>query len=259
MRIASLAPSNTEILHALGLIDQIVAVDNYSDYPPSGLETAVRLGTDLQIDMEKLIAAKPDLVLASLSVPGMERVTQDLEERGLTHVTLNPSSLEGLYEDIATAAAATDTIVRGRALIASLRERVLTANDRVQKREWTPNVYWEWWPNPYIGPGADNWLSEVSRLAGARNIGEDFEGSRFTSTHGEEIVLRAPDVIAAVWCGIPAKSVKLERIFTRKGWETVPALKNKRVYALEEGLYCRPSPRLVDGLEQLIEILHGKW
>ena len=83
MRIASLTPSNTEIVHALGLVNQLVGVDNYSDYPVKELLNVPRLGPDLQINMDDLVAVKPDLVLASLSVPGMEKVVEDIKQTGI--------------------------------------------------------------------------------------------------------------------------------------------------------------------------------
>ncbi len=72
MRIVSLCPSNTELLVYLGLKNQIVGIDNYSDWPQS-IQDLPRLGPDLSIDMDKTAALKPDLVVASLSVPGMEK------------------------------------------------------------------------------------------------------------------------------------------------------------------------------------------
>lgn len=99
MRIVSLAPSNTEILQALGLLDQLVGVDDWSDWPPA-VEKLERVGPDLTIDLDRVEALQPDLVLASLSVPGMERNVIGLIARGLPHIVLDPYSLAEIWADI---------------------------------------------------------------------------------------------------------------------------------------------------------------
>src|ERR1700756_5611896 len=98
-RIISLCPSNTEILFALGLGDCIVGVDSHSDYPPQVKELP-KVGPDLRINMEKVKALKPDLIVASLTVPGMERNIEALEEMKLSYIVLNPQSIKGTLEDI---------------------------------------------------------------------------------------------------------------------------------------------------------------
>src|SRR5512146_116863 len=99
MRLVSLCPSNTEILFALGLGEQVVGVDDWSDWPAevAGLP---RVGGDLTSDLDRVAALRPDLVLASLSVPGMERNVEGLGARGLPHLVLNPHSLDEVLGDI---------------------------------------------------------------------------------------------------------------------------------------------------------------
>ena len=98
-RIVSLACSNTEILFALGLGAQVVGVDDWSDFPPQvgGLP---RVGPDLGIDMAKVAGLEPDLILASLSVPGMERNIPALERLGVPFLVLDPKSLHDVFGDI---------------------------------------------------------------------------------------------------------------------------------------------------------------
>src|SRR5690625_4442430 len=93
MRVVSICPSNTEVVAYLGKTDLLVGVDDYSDWPGSVLELP-KLGPDLSIDMDKVAALKPDIVLASLSVPGMEKNIAALEEKQLPYIILNPNALE---------------------------------------------------------------------------------------------------------------------------------------------------------------------
>ncbi len=98
MRIVSLCPSNTELLVALGLWNDVVGVDDDSDWPPE-VQSKPRVGRDLNIDVEKVSALKPDLVVASLSVPGMERNIEALEQQGLPYIVLNPQRIEEVADN----------------------------------------------------------------------------------------------------------------------------------------------------------------
>ena len=91
MRVVSICPSNTEVLAYLGKLDVLVGVDDYSDWPKRVLDLP-KVGPDLSIDMDKVEALQPDLILASLSVPGMEKNIEELDARKLPYIILNPNS-----------------------------------------------------------------------------------------------------------------------------------------------------------------------
>lgn len=257
LRIVSICPSNTELLDALGLMEQVVGIDDYSDWPAEKVKDLPKLGPDLNIDMEKLQALQPDLVVASLSVPGMEKNVERLQELGIPHLVLNPKSIEDIYEDVITLGRACGVEAKAQEVSETLRRRVEAVREKVQSRARTPKVYWEWWPRPIFTPGAGNWLTPISELAGATNLFADKEGDSYTATH-EEVIERAPDFMFAVWCGVHADKVKPSMITEREGYAAIPAVQTGRVHVLEEGLYCRPSQRLFDGLEELVDILHGE-
>jgi iron complex transport system substrate-binding protein len=254
-RIVSICPSNTELLDALQLMDRVVGVDDYSDWPPEAVRDLPKLGPDLNIDMEKLQQLQPDLVIASLSVPGMEKNVERLEQLGIPYLVLNPKSINDIYEDIRTLGRVCDVPERADALVAELQAKVLRVQQRVQNRTHTPKIYWEWWPRPLISPGELNWLTPISELAGAVNLFQDRPGDSYTASP-DEVIERAPDYIFAVWCGVHADKVKPSMITTREGWDSIPAVSQEQVLVLEEGLYCRPSQRLFQGLEELADILH---
>jgi iron complex transport system substrate-binding protein len=254
-RLVSICPSNTELLDALGLMDRVIGVDDYSDWPPEAVRDLPKLGPDLNIDMQKLQQLQPDLVIASLSVPGMEKNVERLESLGLPYLVLNPKSLEDIYEDIRTLGRVCKVPERAEALVAELQTKVERVKQRVQKRAHTPKIYWEWWPRPLIAPGQLDWLTPISELAGAVNLFHDKPGDSYTASP-EEVIERAPDYIFAVWCGVHPDKVKPSMITSRAGWDAIPAVQQQRVLVLEEGLYCRPSQRLFQGLEELADILH---
>lgn len=259
IRIASLCPSNTELLCALGLADQIVGVDQYSDYPVDVVSAVPKLGPDLNIDIDALIDLAPDLVVSSLSVPGMENVVQSVDDAGLTQITLSPNSFGDILDDAYRIADALPKSVQRTlntgSVVAQLRarlERVTEATVNLQDR---PSVYFEWWPNPVFSPGRDNWLTELCERAGARNIFASDAGAQ-VQDDGQRVIAANPAVFLAVWTGVPQHKVPLEKIKRRSGWDVISAFTSRRLFILSEGLYCRPSARLFDGLEQFLGLLH---
>jgi iron complex transport system substrate-binding protein len=257
-RIASLCPSNTEILCAMGLGDCLVGVDLYSDYPPDVVRALPKLGPDLNIDIERLCNLKPDLTVCSLSVPGMERVVESVRSAGLPYIVLSPHGISDIWQDMRLVADALDGAVPQDVLetvISSLQRRVANIAKQTQTCEDRPKLYWEWWPNPVFSPAQSNWLTEISFLAGCVNIFADAEGDQ-VKDDGSRVIAANPDYVLAVWTGVPQHKVPLQKILSRQTWSSVPAMRNHQIYVLSEGLYCRPSPRLIDGLEQLVGIVH---
>ncbi|QKS71246.1 ABC transporter substrate-binding protein [Paenalkalicoccus suaedae] len=245
MRIISLCPSNTEILHAIG-VDPI-AVDDYSDYPPD-LDVP-KLGPDLSIDLDKVEALEPDLVLASLSVPGMEKNVEGLEERGIPYtIVKNPEQLGEIPSIVREVGEMIGNVEEADAAAKEM-ERVLQLY-REMGSEITPiDVYFEWWPKPIFTPGKTNWLTEMAELAGARNVFADVEEASVQTTW-EEVLARNPQKIIAIWVGTkPAPLSVLEKREEIDG---------RDILILEEALFCRPSPRLFVGLKKLAYLLHPK-
>ena len=111
MRIVSICPSNTEIMAYLDLMDLVVGVDDDSDWPEAVNELP-KVGRDLSVDMDAVERLQPDLVLASLSVPGMEKNIEGLKERNLPYVILDPNSLNEIGEDILTVGKLTTTRIQ---------------------------------------------------------------------------------------------------------------------------------------------------
>jgi iron complex transport system substrate-binding protein len=207
--------------------------------------------------MDRVEALKPDLVVASLSVPGMEANIEALQERGLPHIVLNPSRILDIPENIRTVGEAIGMTQQAEQLAHQFTERVDRIRQQTAKVAAKPALYWEWWPNPIYTPGGNNWLTDVSELAGASNLFADYPVSNVKATR-EMVRERNPDHICVVWCGIERKRIKTSMITDRPKWQDVTAIRKGQVHVLDEGLYCRPSPRILDGLEQLVALLHGK-
>ncbi|MCA0986611.1 cobalamin-binding protein [Guptibacillus algicola] len=251
MRIVSICPSNTELCAYLNLTSQLVGVDDFSDWPES-IQGLPRLGPDLSIDMEKVQELKPDLILASLSVPGMEKNIEALEKLELNYTVLNPNSLDDICKDLVTLGELTNKREEAIALTDRIQHMIHEYKQISSSIQNKPEIYWEWWPKPIFTPGKTNWLTEISDLAGAKNIFRDVELAS-VQTDWEDVVARKPDHICLAWVGVRKKKVNPIVVKKREGWEE---LGETPIHILEEWLYCRPSPRLLTGLVKLAAILH---
>ncbi|MCP8970787.1 cobalamin-binding protein [Ectobacillus ponti] len=254
MRIVSLCPSNTELLVYIGACEHLVGVDNYSDWP-EGVRQLPRVGPDLSIDMHHVERLQPDLVLASLSVPGMERNVRELEQRGIPHLVLNPHSFAEIGEDLLRVGTATGRETEANQAAAAYHAFLRMYRETAAALASKPRLYWEWWPKPVFTPGRANWLTEMSRLAGAENIFADCPEAS-VQTDWDEVRRRNPDHICLAWVGVRQDKVQPAVLKKRQNWLELPALQSGRVHILEEALYCRPSPRLLLGLQQLAYLLH---
>lgn len=254
MRIVSICPSNTEILYYLGLGDNVVGIDDHSDWPIEW-QHLPKVGPDLNIDMDKVEELQPDLVVASLSVPGMEKMVAELVQRRIPHLVLHPSRITDIAEDIRLVGRATGFDEKAELLARDFSNRLRAIQSITSEVKNRPRLYWEWWPNPIYTPGRQNWLTDVSELAGAINVFADFDTDNVKATR-EMVAEKNPDHICVVWCGIELKRIKTSMITEREEWRNMSAIVQNQVHILEEGLYCRPSPRILDGLEKLVSLIH---
>ncbi len=255
LRLVSLAPSNTEIVHALGLTESLVGVDDWSDWPPE-VERLPRVGPDLSVDLDRVEALKPDLVLASLSVPGMERNVAGLQERGIPHIVLDPHGFAEIWANMRLVASLTGTSDRADSVVTALQARIETVRTAAAAAGLSRRLYWEWWPKPIYTPGRRNWLTELSEILGCVNIFADADVENVRVDDPLEVVRLRPDHILLAWTG--AKRPDAAHVYRRPGWDALDAIRRGRVHVMEEGLFNRPSPRLVDGLELLWELLRAQ-
>lgn len=249
MRLVSLACSNTEIVAALGCADRLVGVDSHSDFPAEVVTTLPRVGPDLEIDIDAVAALKPDLVLATLTVPGHETVVEGLEQAGLPFIAPSPETLEDVYRDIETIAELLGVVERGREVVEEMRAEL-----EVPRTSGGPRLLVEWWPKPVIGPGNLSWTHHVLEAAGARNALEsvDHKSRPFTD---EEILEIAPDAFVISWCGVAPAKYRPDVVLNNPVWQDMASIKNGHVYTVPEAFLGRPGPRLVEGVRALRAIV----
>lgn len=252
MRIVSLNCSNTEIVCALGAADMLVGVDDHSDFPPAVVDALPRVGPDLDPDMARIKALNPDLVLASLTVPGHEKVLQNLDEAELEYLAPEPITLDDVYRDIHAIAGAIGAADRAAGVVEDMREAMGTA--RGDDSGDSPSILVQWWPKPVIAPGRLSWVNDLILRAGAVNpLGSEAVKSR--PLENSEVSDIDPDVIVMSWCGVDPRKYRSDVIYDKPEWADLQAVRNRRVYAVPEAYLGRPSPRLTSGLRALRSIV----
>jgi iron complex transport system substrate-binding protein len=254
-RVISLAPSDTEILYAIGAGAQLLGVDQYSDYPPEAKKlTVVGSGVD-KPDTELILSLKPDLVLAAGVVPADK--VKALEDVGLTVFTVpNPTDLDGMYATLRTVAQLTGHAAETEALIASLKARVKAVEDKVAGAKSQPLVLYELDatdPNAPWTSGPGTFMDNLIRMAGGRNVGSGLK-SDWAQISTEEVIRQNPDII--LLGDFTLGGVTADMVRARSGWGGMAAVKNNQVYPIDDNIVSRPGPRLVEGLEAAAKLLH---
>jgi len=285
MRIASLLPSATEIVCALGLTEALVGISHDCDYPPqvraapvlseaivtgdlpSGLIDArirdqVHRGTSVyHLDARQLAALRPEVILTqelcAVCAPSytLVREAAKILEGPAKIVSLEPRGLADILDTILLVGDLTGAAERARAVVAQLRERLERVRALTAGRDRPRVVCVEWLDPIYIG---GHWVPEMVELAGGQDVlGRAGQPSYVAAW--AQVVEAQPDVVVLMPCGFDVARTRREvaLLTSRAGWTQLPAVRSGRVYLTDATAYFnRPGPRIVTGLEILASLLH---
>jgi iron complex transport system substrate-binding protein len=280
VRIASLVPSSTEMLFALGLDDSVVGVTHECDYPPAASElphltaTVLPAGLDAaaidaavkrivgegralySLDEERLARLAPDLIVTQAVCEVCAVSYEDVVEVAARLpgpprvVQQDPSSLAEVLEDVTRLGEATELAGRAGELRDQLERRLAAVQAAVAGAERPRAIALEWLDPPFIG---GHWVPEMIALAG----GEDVAGRAGAKSPQAEWAALAglePDVVVAMPCGWYAEHSRAQ---AREHWQQIERLGARRVFAVDAAsTFSRPGPRLVDGVELLAHLFH---
>ncbi len=286
MRIASLLPSATEIVYAVGLGDELVAVTHECDFPPEApskmpvtrsllapelpsadIDRAVVESTQgahsiYDLDIERLVDLRPDLIITQdlCEVCAVPRSAVDeavaLLQSGARVLSLDPNTLDEVLESIELVGEATAQAREARRVVRALRERIEAVRRAVGAAAARPRVLCCEWLDPVFAGG--HWVPELVRLAGgADGIGN--EGLPSFRVEWDAVLDYQPEVVVLMPCGFDARqaAARIGELTGRPGWTGLPAVRAGQVFAVDASAYfSRPGPRLVNGLELLARILH---
>jgi iron complex transport system substrate-binding protein len=252
-RIVSLAPSNTEILFALGLGDKVVGDTEYCNYPEAA-KTKPKVGGFSTVDIEKVVSLKPDLVLATrihdkTTIPALENL-------GITVVALAPGSLNEVLDSIKLVGKITGQDKEAAELIKDLGARIEEITDKTQNLspEQRPRVFYVTWHDPLWTAGTGTLSNDVISHAGGQNIASDISGDKTIDL--ETVISRDPEVIiVSVGMGT-GEDLPWQYIKSESRLKNTQALMNDRVYKIDGDLIHRPGPRVVEALEEMAQFIH---
>jgi iron complex transport system substrate-binding protein len=247
-KIVSLAPSNTEILFALGLGDRVYGVTNICNYPEEA-QSKEKVGDYYSIDVEKVIAIDPDFILAE----DLQKadITPALEELGFSVVTLVPHNIQEMGDAIRMVGDITGTQERAEEIVDDMEQRVKAITDitDVLDDSQRVRVLYLVWNDPMYSVGPNTYIHELIVKAGGRNIAA-FAGDGWPALSLEQVINLDPQVVIA------NHDIPLDVLMADSRLAVVDAFKNGRVYSINADLTNRPGPRIVEGLETMARMIH---
>jgi iron complex transport system substrate-binding protein len=252
-RVVSLAPSNTEIVCALDACDRLAGVTDFDDYPAEVAEID-KVVTMAQVDVEAVVAAEPDLVLAAGNELTPTTVIDQLADLGLPVLVLYPESLAEVTADIELVGAALGRADAARALVDDMEARIETVEEAVAGVD-APRTFYEVsvFEGTIYTAGEGSFLASLIDTAGGEPITGD---ALSTAIELEELVAADPELIL-LGDATYDSSITAESVAERPGWETMTAVADGRVVIMtEDVVITRPGPRIVDGLEALARAIH---
>jgi iron complex transport system substrate-binding protein len=253
-RIVSLAPSNTEILFAIGAGEQVVGVTTYCNYPQEA-QTLEQIGgfSAETISVEKIVALKPDLVLCTGKFH--ETVIEALEQVEVTAYAVDAETFDQVYASIEVIGQMTGHNEEATTLVAQMKERVAAVESVVAQipDEERPTVFWETWDDPLMTAGPTTFAGQMIEKGGGVNLFAEVT-ERYPQISIEEVIQRNPDIIMGP--DSHGEALTADHIATRPGWETVKAVQDEHIYVFDGDITSRAGPRIVDGLEMIARTLH---
>jgi cobalamin transport system substrate-binding protein len=246
-RIVSASPSTTELAFAVGLGDEVVAVDKFSNYPPDAA-SRTSIGSYIDPDLETILGADPDLVL--VTDVHLAELVPALDRQGVPTLVLSARNIEGVLLNLLVLGRVAGDQAKADQVVADLRTRIAAVETRVAGSD-PISVFYELDPSLFtVGPGT--FIDDVIRRAGGRNIA-------FAATD-QYPQLSAEDVIAAdpavILLADEAAGITPQSVAARSGWAELSAVKSGRIVVIDPDIGSRPGPRVVDALELIAATLH---
>ncbi|MGD0405406.1 MAG: cobalamin-binding protein [Candidatus Bathyarchaeia archaeon] len=254
-RIISLAPSNTQIVFAIGAGNKVVGVTDYDHYPynftawiAAGNMTSV--GGFSTPNKETIASLHPDLILAT-SINDPDVVT--LRNLGYKVLVLNPNNVTGVLQDISLVGRATGADQNATALVDTINNQISAITAKIAAaNETKPLVYYEVWNDPLMSAGSTSFINDVIVKAGGQNIFGN-ETQQYPTVSSETIVQKNPDVILLPTdMANPGEAPfygSVNQVKARPGWNAINAVKNNRVVVVDGDLFAEAGPRIGDQID----------
>jgi iron complex transport system substrate-binding protein len=249
-RIVSLAPNITEILFSLGLDQEIVGVSIHCNFPEEA-KARVRVGSYISLDFEKIVSLQPDLIIAT-GAGNTRDMVERLERLGFPTYVIFPKNFEDVLQSIRHLGQVAGRERKGMEIIQGMKRRRESVVELTQGLP-RPRVFLQIGEAPIVTVGKNSFANDLIRLAGGENIAGK-EKEMYPRFGMEEILKRSPEVILVSSMNPKGNYEKVLQEWSR--WKTIPAVRNGRIHLIDSDLVDRPSPRIIEGLEEMARLLH---
>jgi len=249
-RIVSVAPSVTEVLFALGLGHRVVGVSSYCEFPPEALKKE-KVGGYINPSLEKIVALRPDLVIG-IAEGDLKTFVDKLASLKIPVYITSPRNVSAVLTSIEKIGKVTFSPRPAEKITQMMKERIQAVEAKVQGQP-RPRVLPVLSFDPLISAGRGTFVDDLIRLAGGRNLAGVAKG-KYPRLSVEEVFAQDPEVI--ILGSMKSQDVMTEGRGRLEHWKTVSAVRQGRIYVLDADLIYRPSPRIVDGLEEMARAIH---
>lgn len=248
-RVVALAPSITEIIFALGQEKRLKGVTQFSDYPP---ETArlPRVGSYIHLDLERIVALKPDLCIATKD-GNSKAVADRLEALNIPVYTVDPRDLDSVMVTILQLGHLFDA-KKAQNLVSDMNARIHHIEKKVTGTAYRPRVFFQIGIAPIVSVGTDTFIHDLIVRAGGKNLAEG--KTPYPRFSKEQVISLSPEVFIITSMARGEVFNKVKREWGQ--WENMPAVKNDRIALVDSNIFDRPTPRMVDALEELAKHIH---
>ncbi len=250
VRLVALAPSITEIVFALGQEQRLVGVSRFSDFPQEAQQLP-QVGSFVHLDIEKIVSLNPDICIA-VKDGNPREVADRLAFLHIPVYAVNPLNLEAIMTMILQIGDLLNAADRAHIIVAGMKSRIDRVRERVMKTDLRPGVFFQIGISPIVSVGKGTFIHELIQMAGGTNLCAGY--SSYPRLSREQVLVLSPDVliVTTMHRGLSIDQIKAEWA----GWTQIPAVRNGRIAIVDSGIFDRPTPRQVDALEQLVQLIH---
>lgn len=249
-RIVSLAPNITEIIFALGQEHRLMGATRYSDFPPEAKKLP-KVGSYVHLDLEKIVALKPDLCIA-IKDGNPIAVAKRLESLKIPVYAVNPRNLETIMQTVLEIGGLINAEKKADLLVKDMDIRIQKVKSLVTNVAHRPRVFFQIGVSPIVSVGTHTFIHGLIVLAGGTNLAQGpISYPRFSR---EQVLALSPEVIIITSMARAAVFEQVKAEWNK--WPDLPAVRNQRIFLEDSNFFDRPTPRLVDGLELLVRLIH---
>jgi iron complex transport system substrate-binding protein len=222
----------------------------HSDFPIEATKLP-KIGSYVRLDLERIVALNPDLCIA-IKDGNPKEVIDRLESLKIPVYVVNPRNLNTVLETIIEIGNILNADDKAENLLINLRNRIQRVKSLISQDTYRPGVFFQIGISPIVSVGTDTFLHELIVLAGGENLANG--KTPYPRFSREQVLALAPEIFIVTSMARQAVFEQVKAEWRR--WPSMPAVRNERIFLVDSNLFDRPSPRLVDGLELLIKLIH---